>query len=139
MSQLERIGISLDNDLLAMFDELLNQQGYANRSEAVRDLIRQNLSEQQLEKPNTEAVAGLFVVYDHHATNLSQKMTHLQHNHVSQIIASLHVHLDHHNCLEVILLRGKVGDVQKTVDQIRALKGVKLSRINIMTTGQDLP
>lgn len=135
MSQLERVGVSLDKTLLEQFDLLIAAQGYGNRSEAVRDLIRQRLSQEQLEDPNAEAVAGIFLVYDHHCTELSDKLIELQHNHLLGVIASTHIHLDHHNCLEVIFTKGKVRDIQTLADSMACLKGVKLSRTNMMTTG----
>lgn len=138
MSQTERVGVSLDKKLLSMFDELIAGQGYSNRSEAIRDLIRDRLSEQRLAKPTTKAVAGVFLVYDHHSTELSAKLIDLQHSHLLQVIASTHVHLDHHNCLEVIILKGKVGEIEKVANNMACLKGVKLSRVNIMTTGEHL-
>lgn len=138
MVQTERVGVSLDKTLLSMFDELIARQGYSNRSEAIRDLIRNRLSEERLATPTTRAVAGVFLVYDHHFTELSRKLIDLQHGHLLQVIASTHVHLDHHNCLEVIMLRGKVREIEKVADSMAALKGVKLSKVNIMTTGEDL-
>jgi CopG family nickel-responsive transcriptional regulator len=138
MHQTERVGVSLDRKLLGMFDELIARQGYSNRSEAIRDLIRNRLSEQRLAKPSTQAVAGVFLVYDHHSTRLSGKLVELQHSHLLQVIAATHVHLDHHNCLEVIILRGKVAEIEKVANSMAALKGVKLSEVNIMTTGKDL-
>lgn len=138
MSQTERVGVSLDKTLLGMFDELIARQGYTNRSEAIRDLIRNRLSEERLAKPSTKAVAGVFLVYDHHSTQLSGKLVELQHSHLLQVIAATHVHLDHHNCLEVIILKGKVVEIEKVANNMAALKGVKLSRVNVMTTGEDL-
>ncbi|UCE49832.1 MAG: nickel-responsive transcriptional regulator NikR [Phycisphaerales bacterium] len=138
MSQTERVGVSLDKKLLSMFDEMIARQGYANRSEAIRDLIRNRLCEQRLAKPSTQAVAGVFLVYDHHSTQLSGTLLDLQHSHLLQVIAATHVHLDHHNCLEVIILRGKVGEVEKVANSMACLKGVKLSKVNVMTTGKDL-
>jgi CopG family nickel-responsive transcriptional regulator len=138
MSKTERVGVSLDSKLLSMFDDLIAGQGYSNRSEAIRDLIRSRLSEERVAKPTTQAVAGVFLVYDHHSTELSRKLVDLQHSHLLQVIASTHVHLDHHNCLEVIMLKGKVGEIEKLADHMACLKGVKLSKVNIMTTGQDL-
>jgi len=138
MAKTERIGISLDRKLLSMFDGLIAQQGYQNRSEAIRDLIRRRLAEQELTKPDAKAVAGLFLVYNHHATRLSQKLTDLQHNHLLQVVSSIHVHLDHENCLEIIILKGRVKDIQQISDKITSLKGIKLSRVNILTTGEKL-
>jgi CopG family nickel-responsive transcriptional regulator len=135
MSQIERVGVSLDKELLSMFDQLIGTQGYSSRSEAIRDLIRERLSQKQLAKPTAKAVAGIFLVYDHHSTSLSEKLIDLQHNHLLHVIASTHVHLDHDNCLEVIILKGKVKEIQELADQMASLKGVKLSRVNLMTTG----
>ena len=138
MAQTERIGISLDQKLLSMFDGLIAQQGYQNRSEAIRDLIRRRLAEQELTKPAAKAVAGLFLVYDHHSTRLSRKLTDLQHHHLLQVVSSIHVHLDHENCLEIIILKGRVKDIEQISDKITSLKGIKLSRVNILTTGEKL-
>ena len=138
MGKTERVGVSLDKKLLSMFDQLIAKQGYSNRSEAIRDLIRNRLSEEQLADPTSQATAGVCLIYDHHVTKLSQKLVDLQHNHLLQVIASTHVHLDHHNCLEVIILKGKVKEIEKLGNSISSLKGVKLSRINIMTTGEQL-
>jgi CopG family nickel-responsive transcriptional regulator len=134
MEKLQRIGVSLETELLAQFDELIAGQGYHNRSEAIRDLIRNTLTTEQLARPDTHAVAAVFVVYDHHQPNLAQKLIRLQHTQLLKIISSMHFHLDHHNCLEVILLRGKVGDITKLGDNIVSLKGVKLGRVNLITT-----
>lgn len=133
MSQIERVGVSLDNELLGKFDELIAEQGYTNRSEAIRDLIRDRLSQEKLAEPTSQAVAGIFLVYDHHSTALTDKLTHLQHDHVTHIIASTHIHLDHHNCLETIILKGRVKDIQKLADQMASLKGVKLSKTNMIS------
>ncbi len=138
MSKTERVGISLDKKLLSMFDLLITRQGYVSRSEAIRDLIRNRLSEEQLADPTSQATAGIFLIYDHHATKLSQKLVDFQHNHLLEVIASTHVHLDHNNCLEVIILKGKVKEIEKLGNNISSLKGVKLSRINIMTMGEQL-
>ena len=135
MNAIERVGVSLDKVLLSQFDDLIGGQGYANRSEAIRDLIRESLSKEQLADPKASAVAGVFLVYDHHSTKLSDKLIKLQHSHLLQVITSTHIHLDHHNCLEVIILKGKVKDIEKLANNIAALKGVKLSRMNLMSTG----
>lgn len=135
MSTIERVGVSLEKDLLSQFDTLIDAQGYVNRSEAIRDLIRESLSKKQLANPSASAVAGVFLVYDHHSTKLTDKLLKLQHSHLLQVIASTHIHLDHHNCLEVIILKGKVKDIEKLANNIAALKGVKLSRMNLMSTG----
>lgn len=133
MKNLQRIGISLEDRLLARFDDMIAAQGYKNRSEAVRDLIREKLTERKLARPKTTAIAAVFVVYDHHQANLAQKLIELQHNRLLHTISSMHIHLDHHNCLEVILLRGKVAQIKKLADSFLALKGVKLGRVNLVS------
>lgn len=139
MSHLERIGVSLDKSLLETFDELIHQQGYQNRSEAIRDLIRNRLSAEELGNPDASAVAGVFLVYNHHATGLSDKLNAIQHSHLYQVISSIHVHLDHHNCLEIIILKGKIRDISRLSGEMTSLKGVKLGKVNVMTTGEKLP
>ena len=134
MTQVERIGVSLDKKLLSMFDKLIAKQGYQNRSEAIRDLIRQQLSTERLSHPKTKAIAAIFLIYDHHLTRLMQKLTDLQHSHLLQTISSMHIHLDEHNCLEVIVLRGRVNEINKMADNILSLKGVKLGRVNLVPT-----
>ena len=134
MSQVERIGVSVDKKLLSMFDKLIAKQGYQSRSEAIRDLIRQQLSSEQLSNPKARAVAAVLLVYDHHSTKLMEKITNLQHSHILQTISSIHIHLDEHDCLEVVVLRGRVGEIKRTAENIVSLKGVKLGRINFVAT-----
>ena len=136
MEQMQRIGVSLESKLLSQFDKLIAAQGYSNRSEALRDLIRNRLTTEQLADPKTEAVAAVFVVYDHHRRQLAQKLIQLQHNQLLKSISSMHVHLDHHNCLEIILLRGKVSEITKLGDNIVSLKGVKSGRVNLVATAE---
>ena len=132
MADLERIGISLDKDLLSQFDVLIAGQGYQSRSEAIRDLVRQQLSQERLNDPKSEAVAAVFLVYDHHAAHLTEKLIALQHSHLLHAISSLHVHLDRHDCLEIIVLRGQVAEINKVGENILSMKGVKLGRVNMV-------
>jgi len=138
MDQIERIGVSLDKELLSMFDELITKQGYQSRSEAIRDLVRRQLSEERLGDPKAKAVAAVFLVYDHHSTKLAGRLIDLQHAHSLssslQAISSLHVHLDERDCLEVIVLRGRVGEINEVAESILSMKGVKLGRLNVMAT-----
>jgi CopG family nickel-responsive transcriptional regulator len=138
MAQLERIGVSLDEELLSQFDKLISEQGYQSRSEAIRDLVRQRLSEKRLGDQKTRAVAAVFLVYDHHSTKLTESLINLQHTHIPdsplQIISSLHVHLDKRDCLEIIVLRGRVGEINKLADSMLSMKGVKLGRVNVVAT-----
>jgi len=132
----QRIGVSLESDLLEDFDSFISEQGYTNRSEAIRDLIREKLTAEKLTEPDTTAVAAIFVVYDHHQSNLAQKLTSLQHSHLLKTISSIHIHITHHNCLEVILLRGKVSEITKLGDNIVSLKGVKLGKVNLIAVDE---
>ncbi len=134
MEQIERIGVSLDKPLLARFDDLITAQGYTNRSEAIRHLIRQRLSAEQLEDPQSEAIAAVFLVYDHHCVKVIEQVMSLQHSHVLHTICATHIHLDAHDCLEVIILRGKVAEINRMGEQMLSLKGVKLGRINLIST-----
>jgi CopG family nickel-responsive transcriptional regulator len=137
MSQVERIGVSVEKELLTKFDKLIGKQGYQSRSEAIRDLVRQRLSDEQVGNLKAEAVATVILVYDHHSTKLMEKITSMQHSHLLQTISAMHIHLDEHECLEVIVLRGRVGEIKKTAENIISIKGVKLGRINFVTTEQN--
>jgi CopG family nickel-responsive transcriptional regulator len=134
MEQIERIGVSLERNLLADFDKLIAKKGYASRSEAIRDLIREELSQVKTGDPRASAMAAVCLVYDHHASELMQKLTHLQHSHLLQTISSMHIHLDEHDCMEIIVLRGKVGEINDTAEKILSTKGVKLGKINLIST-----
>jgi len=134
MKRVERIGVSLDKKLLSMFDKIIGKQGYQSRSEAIRDLIRQQLSSEQLSNPKAKAVAVVLLIYDHHSTKLAEKLIGLQHSHLLQTISSIHIHLDEHDCLEIIVLRGQVGEIERTAENIVSQKGVKLGRINLVAT-----
>ena len=134
MEQVERIGVSLEKKLLLSFDKLIAKQGYPSRSEAIRDLIRQHLSSERLSETAAQAVAAVFVIYDHHSTKLMQELVGIQHSHLLQTICSMHVHLDAHDCMEVIVLKGQVDEINKTGENILSLKGVKLGKVNLITT-----
>lgn len=131
VSDLARIGITVPNDLLGEFDELISGKDYPSRSEAFRDLIRDALIERAVSAGNEEVVGTLTLVYDHHARQLNDRLTGMQHDHHTQIITTVHVHLDHHNCLEVIILRGKRADVQKIADRLIAVKGVRHGKLTV--------
>jgi CopG family nickel-responsive transcriptional regulator len=137
MSTIERVGVSLDTPLLAEFDELIRQKGYSNRSEAIRDLIRAKLAEAALEDADAEGIGIVSLIYDHHASRLAEQLIELQHSHLLKVIASVHIHLDHHNCLEIIILKGRVGEIQKLADKMASLKGVKLGRLTLSSVNGD--
>jgi CopG family nickel-responsive transcriptional regulator len=134
MEQIERIGVSLEKRLLSNFDKLIAKQGYQSRSEAIRDLIRQRLSSERLSNPQAKAIAAVFVIYDHHSTKAMQELVDMQHCHLLQTICAMHVHLDANDCMEVIVLKGRVGEISKTGENILSLKGVKLGKINLIAT-----
>jgi CopG family transcriptional regulator, nickel-responsive regulator len=134
MAGIERVGVSLEKELLEAFDELIAEKGYQSRSEAIRDLIRQQLSDNRLTDDKAEAVAAVVLAYDHHATAIMERLTDLQHSHVLKTISSLHVHLGHHDCLEVIVLRGKVGEINRMGEKLISIKGVKLGRVNLLAS-----
>jgi len=136
MEHIQRIGISLEEDLLLRFNKLIARKGYSSRSEAIRDLIREKLSDEQLTDSKTEALAAVFVVYDHHQANLSQKLIELQHSQLLKTISSMHIHVDHHNCLEVIVLHGPVSEITQLADNIVSLKGVRLGRVNLISVNE---
>src|ERR687883_187199 len=135
MSDLARIGVAIDSDLLAKFDQLIGQRGYTNRSEAFRDLIRDELVEKTWESPDSDVVGTVTLLYDHHVRMLSEKLTDIQHDHHSVILSTLHVHLDHDHCLEVLVVRGKSAEVRKVADVLISTKGVKHGRLTITTSG----
>lgn len=138
MSDLTRFGISLDAELLHHFDNLCQEKGYENRSEAIRDLIRKSLIEREWSQ-NTEPVAAtLTLVYDHHKSGLSQKLTQAQHNAHHLIVATVHVHLDHNHCLEVLVLKGKAEEVKQLADNLTAIKGIFLGNLAPATTAQSM-
>ncbi len=138
MSALSRIGVAIDTDLLEKFDELIAKRSYTNRSEAFRDLIRNELVEQSWEKPDSPVVGTVTLVYDHHVRMLSDKLTDLQHDHHHHILSTLHVHLDHDNCIEVLVVKGKAQTVRQIADALISTKGVKHGRLTITTTGEEL-
>lgn len=138
MSDLSRIGVAIDTDLLERFDTLIAKRGYTNRSEAFRDLIRDAMVEQYAGKPDAQVFGTVTLVYDHHVRGLSDKLTDLQHDHHHNILSTLHVHLDHDNCLEVIVLKGKAAAVRQLADALIATKGVKHGRLTITTHGAEL-
>lgn len=138
MGNLARFGVSMEHELLAAFDELIAEKGYANRSEAVRDLVRQALVARQWQIPRRPAVGALCLVYDHHVRDLANRLTRMQHEHVAHIVSTLHVHLDHHNCLEVLVLRGRSDELQGLADRLIATRGVKHGQLVMTTTGEGL-
>ena len=139
MGSLARFSVAMDEDLLARFDDLVARRGSAvNRSEAVRDLVRDALVDAEWEDSDEEIVGTITMVFDHHASDLSDKLDSLQHAHHERIVSSIHVHLDAHNCLEVIVVRGTSGQVRAIAEGLLGTKGVKHGKLVSTTTGRHL-
>ncbi len=136
--ELIRFGVSIEKNLLRQFDRLINEHGYQNRSEAIRDLIRDELVQQQWEDANAESVGTITLIYDHHVRELTELLTSVQHHYNAQIISTTHVHLDHDHCLEVILVRGKTETIRQISNQLTCLKGVKHGKLVTTTTGRNI-
>lgn len=137
-AMVKRFGVSLEDDLLEGFDELVSKRGYANRSEAIRDLIRDALVQRSWESGRAEAAGAVILVYDHHRRELQAKLTEIQHQVHDSIISTMHAHLDHDNCIEVVLLRGKPGEIHCIGDKLIATRGVKHGRFVGTTLGTHL-
>lgn len=138
MSGAIRFSVSLSEELLEKYDRLLDEKGYSNRSEGIRDLIRDFLVQQEIEG-DEEVVGVVTLVYDHHVRELTEKLIELQHKSKAVVISSMHVHLDHHNCLEVIVARGKGIVLRQFADILIGTRGVKHGKFVITTTGSQLP
>jgi len=138
MTEAIRFGVSISEKLLEKFDRLLEEKGYQNRSEGIRDLIRDFLVQREIEE-NKEVVGVITLVYDHHVRELSERMIEAQHQSDAEVISSLHVHLDHHNCLEVVVARGDGAVVCRLSDRLIGAKGVKHGKLVLTTTGTELP
>jgi len=134
---LERIGVAIDSGLLRKFDGLIQQRGYSNRSEAIRDLIRAELVNEVAQSPTSIVAGTVTLLYDHHVRLLTEKLTALQHDFQGTIVSTMHVHLDHQNCLEVLVLRGQSADVHRVADLMIATKGVKHGRLVVTTPVQE--
>ena len=139
MTDLARFGVSIDERLLQSFDALIARKGYVNRSEAIRDLIRAALVDDAWSQEEGETVGTVTLVYNHHTRDLADKLTEHQHSHHQAIISALHVHLDAHNCLEVVVVKGQAGDVRRLADELIGTKGVKHGKLVMTTTGHELP
>lgn len=137
MSKLVRFGISLGEDLLARFDELVAARGYASRSEAFRDLIRASLVEEEW-RAGGEVAGAITLVYDHHRKDLVNRLADIQHDAHGLVVSTQHIHLDHDHCLEIIAVRGRAKDVRRLADSLRSVKGVLQGAINMASTGKKL-
>ncbi len=140
MSELSRFGVSAEGELLQNFDRLIAAQGYSNRSEALRDLMRDALVKSKIEDaPETgEALGSVTLVYDHHANDLAEKMNSLQHEYFNFIVSVLHVHINHDDCMEVIVLRGEIKQIRSLADSILSLKGVKHGKLFVTLPAREI-
>ena len=138
MEELVRFGVSIRSKLLRRFDDLIHQKGYVNRSEAIRDLIRKHLVEHEWELGDRETIGTLTIVYNHHVRELAERLDHFQHDHYESVISTMHIHLDEHNCLEVMVLRGKPAKIRSLADTIIGVKGVNHGQLVMTTTGREL-
>jgi CopG family nickel-responsive transcriptional regulator len=127
-AELVRFGVAMDSELLAQFDHHIEHRGYTTRSEALRDLVRAELST-HLDDSTAPVVATLTLVYDHHVRELSERLTEMQHDLGDNVVSTMHVHVDHHHCLEVIVFRGPANIIQRASDKIRATKGVEHGKL----------
>jgi CopG family nickel-responsive transcriptional regulator len=134
---LKRFTISLDEKLLEQFDTAIKQRKYVNRSEAIRDLIRSAFVEEEWQA-DKDVVGVISMVYDHHQSKLQEKVTEIQHEYHHQIVSATHIHMDHHNCLEVVIVEGKAGSINELADRLRSLRGVRNCKMAMSTTGKDL-
>jgi len=137
MPKVFRFGISLGKDLLDKFDRLIREKNYTNRSEAFRDLIREDLVKAEWKK-NKEIVGAITLIYNHHKRELVNKLMDIQHDFGDIIISSQHIHLDHNNCLEIIAVKGSSKEAQKLSDSLKSVKGVKHGTLSLSTTGKDI-
>jgi len=140
MSNTKRFGVSLDGELLDRFDEYIEEKGYQNRSEAIRDLIRDRLVQREWEEDEGEGtkMAVLTMVYNHHKPDLQEKLTEIQHKGHNVVHSSLHIHLDHHNCMEIIVLKGRAQSIVQLGENLISTKGVKHGKLVLTTTGSEL-
>jgi CopG family transcriptional regulator, nickel-responsive regulator len=139
MSNLIRFGVSIDDDLLEKFDVLSNERGYANRSEALRDLIRDNLIQKKINFDSDAQILGsLTLVYDHHSTTLLQDMADIQHKHHNLILSVMHLHVNHTDCLEILALSGKTAQINSLADELISLKGVKHGKLCVTLPSSEI-
>lgn len=134
-----RFSVSLPLQLARQLDQMAREKGYTNRSLAVADMIRAQLVEHRQRLGDQEIAGTITLVYDHHKPHLQATLTDLQHDHHEVIISTLHVHLDHDNCLEVLVVRGQAGRIKRIADELIAAKGVKHGKLTVTSTGRDLP
>jgi len=137
MSDLFRFGVSLEKGLLDKFDRLIREKNYSNRSEAFRDLIRQELVKKQWQE-GKEIAGAITLIYNHHKREILNKITDIQHDFQKTIISTQHIHLDHNNCLEIIAIRGNPKEAKRLEDILKSIKGVKHATLSMSSTGREI-
>jgi CopG family nickel-responsive transcriptional regulator len=137
MSELVRFGVSLEKSLLDRFDLLIREKQYTNRSEALRDLIRRELVQREWQG-GSDVAGAITLIYDHHKRDVMSRVTDTQHAFQEVIISTQHIHLDHHNCLEIVAARGKAEEVQRLADALRSIKGVRHATLSMSSTGREI-
>ncbi len=138
MAGITRFGVSIDSRLIRKFDSLIGRKGYATRSEAIRDMIRDTLVTEEWEAGDHDTVGTITLVYNHHTRELDHALTDMQHQSFHQIVSALHVHLDAHNCLEVLVVKGRSREIKKIADRLIGTRGVKHGKLAMTTTGKEL-
>jgi len=138
MADAVRFGVSMSKKLLVDFDHLIAEKGYKNRSEAIRKLIREKLVQKEWELSKEEIVATITMVYSHEVRELTERLTEMQHKYYKQIISAMHIHLDEHNCLEMLAIRGRADEVKKIADRLLSTKGIKHGQLTTTSTGKKL-
>ncbi|MCP4266050.1 MAG: nickel-responsive transcriptional regulator NikR [Candidatus Brocadiaceae bacterium] len=138
MEDLVRFGVSIDSKLLKQFDKYIKEKSYKNRSEAIRDLIRNNLVEKEWKVGTEETVGTITLIYNHHKRELPETLTNIQHKYHTSMVSTLHVHLDSHNCLEVLVVKGKAREIKIIADMLIGTKGVKHGKLTTTTLGKNL-
>ncbi|HOD13729.1 MAG TPA: nickel-responsive transcriptional regulator NikR [Spirochaetota bacterium] len=138
MNNIVRFGVSIDEKLLSRFDTIITGKGYVNRSEAIRDLIRDMLVSEDVANPESESIGTLTLVYSHDVHELSEKLNDIQHHYHRIIVSTTHIHLDEHNCLEVLILKGKARDVQTIADKLLAIKNVRHGKLSVTSAGKNM-
>jgi CopG family nickel-responsive transcriptional regulator len=138
MDKVSRFGVSLETSLLNKFDPLLKKKGYKSRSEAIRDLIRERLVAEEWSLGDYKTIGVLSLLYNHHVRELSESLNRIQHQNLKLIISSTHIHVDNHNCLEVVILKGKSSQIKKVSDELLSTRGVKHGKLIMTTTGSQI-
>ncbi|ASJ02626.1 nickel-responsive regulator [Thermococcus profundus] len=136
--KITRFGVSIPDNLLRKFDEIIEEKGYANRSEAIRDLIRDFIVRHEWETGDAEVAGTITMVYNHDEADVVKELLDLQHDYLSEIVSSIHIHMDEHNCLEVVIVKGKASRIKEIADRLLSLKGVKHGKLVMTTTGKEI-